>query len=141
SLQAASERANRNASRRKCVRGVVDASKLLISNPWNQFNWIDGVRQPIRQFDNEELVSLMDFFESDWKDVPLGALAAKVFLWSSARKLEVASLQWSQVRTAGHEIHFQIVGKWGVERWFRLPEAIYQEMLLNRTENNYVFAG
>jgi integrase len=140
-LQAAFERVNRNANRRKCVRGVVDASKLLTANPWSQFSWIEGVKRPIRQFDDKELLSLMDFFETDWDAVPLGALAAKVFLWSSARKLEVASLQWSQVRTAGHEVHFEIVGKWGIERWFRLPEALYQEMLGFRTESPYVFAA
>lgn len=141
SLQAAFERANRNANRRKCVRGVVDASKLLASNPWSQFSWVDGVQPPIRQFDSEELLSLLDYLETDWKEVPLGALAAKVFLWSSARKLEVASLQWSQVRTIGQEFHFQIVGKWGVERWFRLPDGVYREMLLHRAESPYVFAS
>jgi len=139
-LQAAFERANRNAGRRKCVRGVVDAGKLLTANPWNQFNWIEGVQQPIRQFDSEELLSLLTFLETKWKEVPLGALTAKVFLWSSARKQEVASLQWSQVRVAVHEYHFQIVGKWGVERWFRLPEALYNELLAYRTDSPFVFA-
>ncbi|OAI41509.1 hypothetical protein AYO40_00300 [Planctomycetaceae bacterium SCGC AG-212-D15] len=140
SLQAAFERANRNAGRRKCVRGVVDVEKLLTANPWNQFNWIGGVQQPIRQFDSEELLALLTFLETEWKDVPLGALAAKVFLWSSARRLEVAGLQWFQVRVAANEYHFQIIGKWGVERWFRLPEALYQELLAYRTDSPFVFA-
>jgi integrase len=52
----------------------------------------------------------------------------------------VASLQWSQVRVAPNEYHFQIVGKWGVERWFRLPELLYHELLAYRTDSSYVFA-
>ena len=55
-LQAAFERANRNAGR-KWVRGVVDEQKLLTDNPWKQFTWIDGTRKPIRQFDAAELLS------------------------------------------------------------------------------------
>lgn len=140
SLQAAFERVNRNAGRRRCVRGVVDASRLLTANPWNQFNWIEGVQRPIRQFDSEELLALLTFLETEWKDVPLGALAAKAFLWSGARKLEIASLQWSQVRVAVNEYHFQIVGKWGVERWFRLPGALYHDLLGHRTDSPFVFA-
>jgi hypothetical protein len=50
SLQAAFERVNRNALKRKCVRGVVDENKLLTSNPWSQFKWIEGQDHPIRQF-------------------------------------------------------------------------------------------
>jgi len=140
SLQAAFERTNRHAGGRKCVRGVVSVDKLLTANPWNQFNWIEGVQQPIRQFDSEELLALLTFLEIEWQDVPLGALAAKLFLWSSARKLEIASLQWSQVRVTAQEYHFQIVGKWGVERWFRVPEGLYNELLSYRTDSPFVFA-
>src|SRR5262249_53202686 len=135
SLQAAFERANRNAGRRKCVRGVVPTDKLLTSNPWTQFNWIEGGQQPIRQFENAELLSLLSFLETEWNAVPLGALCAKVFLWSSARRAEVAGLRWSQARVADQEYHFEIVGKWGVERWFRLPETLYQELLAYRTDS------
>src|SRR5437660_1425260 len=59
SLQAAFERANRNAGR-KCVRGVVDERRLLTVNPWNQFTWIGGRSKPIRQFDMDELLSFLD---------------------------------------------------------------------------------
>lgn len=141
SLQAAFERANRNALKRKCVRGVVDAEKLLTSNPWNQFTWIEGTRRPIRQFDGMELVSILDYLREKWSGVPIAATAAKVFLWSGCRKLEIAGLSWDSLRLVGNECHFEIVGKWGVERWFRLPEAVYQELLRYRTKSPYVFAA
>jgi integrase len=140
-LQAAFERANRAAARRKCVWGVVEQSKLLTSNPWSQFTWIEGKARPIRQFDGDDLLSFMTFLETKWSGVRVGTAAAKVFLWSSCRKLEVASLQWDSLRIIGDEYHFQIVGKWGVERWFRIPQAVYDELVAMKTSNPYVFAA
>jgi hypothetical protein len=145
SLQAAFERACRNAGK-KCVRGIVDDNKLLISNPWTQFTWIEGKPRPIRQFDAAELLSLVDYLETDWASVPAAAAAAKVFLWSCCRKSEVAGLTWDSLRIIGDaeqpvEVHFQIVGKWGVERWFRLPMMVYRHLTALRTESNFVFAA
>jgi integrase len=139
-LQAAFDRVNRNAGR-KCVRGVVPEGKLLAANPWSQFTWIEGADRPIRQFDPTELLSLLDHLETKWKAVPAGALAAKVFLWSCCRKLEVAGLRWDMVRVVGSEVHFEVVGKWGVERWFRLPPALYAELEARRTDSAFVFGG
>src|SRR5262249_29194547 len=133
SLAAAFERANRNALKRKCVRGVVEERKLLTSNPWTQFLWVEGVARPIRQFTPEELLCLLDFLETRWAGVSVGAAAARVYIWSSCRKQEVASLTWDAVRVVGTERHFEVVGKWGVERWFRIPEALYRELLALRT--------
>jgi integrase len=140
SLQAAFERANRNATKRKCVRGVVDEKKLLTSKPWNQFPWIEGKERPIRQFDGSELVGFLNHFEKQWKGISVATALAKVFLWSSGRRLEVASLTWQQLRAVGAEYHFQIVGKWGVEKWFRVPEGLYRELLALRTDSPFVFA-
>jgi integrase len=141
SLQAAFERANRNALKRKCVRGVVPVEKLLVANPWSQFTWIEGSNRPIRQFDGMELVSLLEYFESQWGGVPVAVLAAKVFLWSACRKSEVAGLIWDSFRPVGNECHFEIIGKWGVERWFRLPEALCQELSGIRNGSPFVFAA
>ena len=141
SLQAAFERVNRNALKRKCVRGVVAPEKLLTSNPWNQFTWIGGRKRPIRQFDGTELVSLLEHLAENWSGVPIGATLAKVFLWSGCRKLEITGLSWDSLRLVGNECHFQIVGKWGVERWFRIPEAVYQELIGYRTVSPFVFAA
>lgn len=141
SLQAAFERANLNALKRKCVRGVVAQEKLLTGNPWSQFTWIEGRKRPIRQFDGDELLSLIDYFKTNWSGVPVAAAAAKVFLWSGCRKIEVAGLTWNSLRTVGNEYHFEIEGKWGVERWFRIPEALYQELLsFRRKSSPFVFA-
>jgi integrase len=140
-LQAAFERANRRATRRKCVRSVVDESKLLESNPWSQITWIEGRNRPIRHFSSEDLLAFLDYLETGWAAVPVGAAAAKVFLWSSCRKLEVASLQWHTFRVVGEEHHFQIIGKWGVERWFRVPEALYRDLLAMKTTSPFVFAA
>jgi integrase len=141
SLQASFERVNRNALKRKCVRGLVDANKLLESNPWNQFTWIEGSRRPIRQFDGSELLSFMDHLATRWGGIPLAATAAKVFLWSGCRKSEIAGLKWDSLRFVGNERHFEIVGKWGVERWFRLPEGVYEELLSFRRDSPFVFAA
>ncbi len=139
-LQSSFERANRCAGK-KCVRGVVDEKKLLTSNPWNQFTWIEGTATPIRQFDAEELLGLLTQVETTWQDVPVAAAAVKVFLWSGCRKLEVAGLTWGMHRVVGDEHHFEVVGKWGVERWFRLPASLYRELESLRTASPFVFAA
>jgi hypothetical protein len=101
-LNAAFERANKSAGR-KCVRGVVPESKLLTQNPWNQFPRIEGSERPLRQFDGEELLSLLAYFESDWPGVTVAPSLAKVALWSSARKEEITSLPPEVARRYGHE--------------------------------------
>jgi GNAT superfamily N-acetyltransferase len=167
-LQAAFQRANRNAGK-KCVRGVVAEDKLLTANPWTQFTWVEGTDTPIRQFDAGELVSILDFLEKGWKGVPVAVLAVKVLLWSCCRKLEVAGLIWGAGRVftndrrvvcasdcsltaegvlaaegrpvAAAEVHFEVVGKWGVERWFRIPGPLFRELLVHRTDSPFVFAA
>jgi hypothetical protein len=140
-LQAAFERANQNASRRKCVRGVVDQRKLLSSNPWGQFTWIEGRDRGIRQFDGHELLSLLSYLESAWKGVAVAPAAAKVFLWSACRKLEVATLSWDSLRDVGGEFHFEVIGKHRRRKWFRIPPTVYHELLDLRTDSPFVFAG
>ena len=64
-----------------------------------------------------------------------------MFLWSGCRKLEVAGLTWDMLRAAGNERHFEVVGKWGVERWFRVPEALYRELEAARTVSPFLFGA
>lgn len=92
SLLAAFERANLNAGRR-CVRGVVNERKLLAQNPWPQFQWIEGIEHALRQFDEAELLSFLDYLEGGWPEVSVGPLMAKVLLWSWSRRSEVAALK------------------------------------------------
>jgi integrase len=139
-LQSAFERVNRSAGR-KCVRGIVAEGKLLAANPWNQFTWIEGRAVAIRQFDASELLGLLSYLEDGWQAVPAASAAIKVFLWSGCRKLEVAGLTWDMLRIVEPEYHFEIVGKWGVERWFRIPEVIYRELVNLRTSSPFVFAA
>jgi len=141
SLQAAFERANRNAPKRKCVRGVVDESKLLLRNPWNHFPWIEGTKRPIRQFDEAELLSLLKYLETKWSGMTAVLAVAKMFLWSSGRRSEIMGLTWHSLRIVGNEFHFEIVGKWGVEKWFRVPEGLYQDLLKIKTTSPFVFAA
>lgn len=140
SLRAAFERVNRNAGRR-CVRGVVNEQKLLTDNPWKQFTWIEGTRRPIRQFDAGELLSLLEYLESKWGGVTAATTVAKVFLWSWGRRAEITSLSWSSLRAFDGEYHFEIVCKWGVEKWFRVPETLYRELLQIKTNSPFVFAA
>lgn len=139
-LQAAFERANRNGGK-KCVRGVAPADRLLVENPWRMFTGIKGREKVIRQFSGSEINSMLDHFESDWADVPVGSLLAKVLLWSAARKSEVTSLRWNQLRQFADEYHFQIKAKKGVERWFRIPAAIIQELHNQKTADPFVFSA
>jgi integrase len=139
-LASAFERANRTAGK-KCVRGVVDENKLLNSNPWTKFTWIEGSQTIIRHFSAEELLGLLTHLEDNWQSVAVAAAAIKVFLWSGCRKLEVAGLKWDMLRIVGNEYHFEVVGKWGVERWFRIPESVYRELNALRTPASpFVFA-
>ena len=45
------------------------------------------------------------------------------------------------MRVVGGEWHFEVVGKWAVDKWFRVPEAIYQELLAMKTSSPFVFAA
>jgi integrase len=139
-LQAAFERANKNAGK-KCIRGVVDQSKLLESNPWRQFTWIDGTQPKKRRFNSEELISLIDDFEAKWPTVFAAPLFAKVSLWIWARRSEVATLRWDNLRMVNGKPHFDFVGKWMVRKWARIPTGLYRELLQIRSDNPYVFAA
>lgn len=137
-LQAAFERANRNAGK-KCVRGVVPEPKLLTDNPWKHFTWIKGKEKPLRHFDLDELRSLIDWFATEWGSVSVAQAFIKVSLWSWARRSEVSCLQWSDERRVENECHFRSVGKWGVVKWFRIPEKLRGELELLRCPNDFVF--
>lgn len=139
-LQAAFERANVNGGK-KCVRGVVPEERLLTDNPWKKFTWIEGRVPTIRQFDGDELVSFLDHLESRWAGVTVAPAVAKACLWSWGRKSEVMGLQWSSLRHVGTENHFDIVGKWGVRKWFRIPDRLYQELLEIRCDSPFVFGA
>lgn len=138
-LQAAFERANRNAGK-KCVRGVVPEHKLLTENPWGQFTWIEGVDREVRQFDSGELISLIDFFEEVFSEIPLAAVFAKICLWTWGRREEVSRLQWEDLRVVSeNEHHFKIIGKWGVEKWARIPHSLYDNLKRSRTDSTHIF--
>lgn len=139
-LQAAFERANINAGR-KCVRGVVAEAKLIESNPWMQFTWIEKRERPIRHFTHEELLSVLDYFETKWKEVRIAASAVKLCLWTWTRVAELASLRWDDLRSVSQEYHFRIVGKMGVEKWARIPQGLYEELKEMRTESPYVLGA
>lgn len=140
-LQAAFERANRNAGP-KCVRKVVAKSKLLTSNPWREFTWIDGTDPKKRHLSDEELLSILDYLERRFPCVTAGVLFAKTSFWMSARRAEVASLQWEEnLRAVRNEYHFDFVGKWGIRKWARIPAGLYRELLTLRTDSPYVFAA
>lgn len=140
-LQAAWERCNRNALKRKCVRGVVAEAKLLASNPWTEFTWISGTDRPIRHFDPADLVAFLDYFEATWPGLAVPALLAKTYFWSWGRRAEVAALQWSDLQISPNEYHFDTTGKWGVRKWFRIPAGLHEELQKIRTDSPYVFAA
>ncbi len=127
-LQAAFERANRNAGK-KCVRTNMDERKLLTSNPWKNFTWIGGTPPKKRHLTDEELLSILDYLEGRWPNVTTGTLFAKTSLWMWARRAEVASLRWENLRIVGNEYHFDFIGKWGIRKWARIPTGLYHALL------------
>ncbi len=139
-LQAAFERVNRNAGK-KCVRGVVDEKRLLTSNPWSQFTWIDGTTKEKRRFDDGELLAILDYFGSGWPRMTAVLAFVKVSLWIWARRSEVAGLRWDDLRVVSGEHHFDFVGKWGVRKWARIPVGLHQELLQIKTASTYVFGA
>ncbi len=114
-------------------------SKLLEDNPWRKFTWIEGSDKKLRQFDHSELLSLLDFFETEWPGLAFAPAFVKVMLWSWARRLEVSSLRWIDERKVGSECHFQSTGKWDVTKWFRIPESLRSELETRRTKSEFVF--
>ncbi len=140
-LQAAFERCNRNAARRKCVRGVVDEAKLLTENPWGQFSWIEASGKDLRQFDEGELLAFLGHFETRWPGFAVPLLMGKTFLWSCGRRREIAGLKWADLRQVGGEFHFDVVCKWGVRKWFRIPDRLHCELESIRTESPFVFGA
>lgn len=139
-LQAAFNRVNKGAGK-KCVRGVVPDAKLLTENPWTQFTGIKGTKKPIRQFSNDDLLSLLTHLESNWPGVTVVTALAKTLLWSWGRREEVASLTWDMLRQVDSEHHFDTTGKWNVRKWFRVPEGLYQELLAIRTDSPFIFGA
>lgn len=139
-LAAAFERANINSGK-KCVRSVVPKEKLLTSNPWRQFQWIEGSEKTKRHLLDEELISIIEYFQTKWLGVTAVTAAAKTCLWAWARLSEMASLQWHDLRVVGGEQHFQIIGKWGVEKWARLPSGLMEELRAIKGASDYLFAS
>ena len=87
-------------------------------------------------------MSFIDFLEESFPKVTVATAAAKVFLWSYARRKEITSLKWSEVRIIEGEVHFDIVGKWRVRKWFRIPTRLYDDLLALRVKNSpFVFAA
>ena len=123
------------------MRGIVFETKLLESNPWNQFGWIEGRDKPIRQLDAGEIELLLNYLESCWRGVTIALLLAKVFLWSACRQMEITALQWSALRKIDDEVHFHVVGKMGGERWFRIPLSLYEELKALQSKSPFVFAA
>lgn len=140
-LQAAFERACRNGGK-KCVRGVVEDSKLLETNPWRHFTWIEGKDKELRQFDHDELLAILDYFAKEWPGLRFAPAFVKLSLWSWARRLEVSGLKWSDERRFFDECHFESTGKWGVTKWFRIPDGLRTELKEFRTSgSDFVFGS
>ena len=124
-LSAAFNRANANSGK-VCIRNVVSSEKLLTRNPWDEFAWIeDKTDVDVRQFTPNELVSILDYFEQVYPIVNVARLAAQTYFWSCARREEISGLDWTRLRLIGDEIHFDMVGKWRVRKWFRIPSRLY----------------
>ena len=138
-LQGAFERANAQAGR-KCVRGVVPQEKLLTRNPWNEFTWIPKPKAKPRRFDRQQLLDLIRYFESNWEGVTAAGLILRLFVWTWARRSEVVSIKYTDLREIDGVAYVFMSTKRQGEKWCRLPRSVYEEMLAIKTESPYVFA-
>src|SRR5690606_39142640 len=86
-----------------------------------------------------ELLSLLEYFEQKWPGLTFAPAFVKVCLWSWGRREEIISLTWEQVREVGRERHFVSVGKWGVRKWFLVPETLFEELESLKNGSPYVF--
>ena len=89
----------------------------------------------LRHFTDAELISIIEFFEKSYPEVATARLAAQVFFWSCARRKEISSLKWDSLRLVGDEVHFDVVGKWMIRKWFRVPSKLYEELLSIKTSS------
>ena len=141
SLQAAFERANMNSGK-KCVRGVVAKEMLLTTNPWHHFTWISKRSKDIRHLSDEELLSMLDYFSSSWPQVPIVSIAVKICFWTWNRLSELTNIRWDHLRSFDGDYHFEIIGKWGVEKWARIPTKLFNELETMRVQGNpFIFAA
>ena len=115
--------------------------RLLTDNPWHKFTWIEKRKKKIRQFDGDELLDVLNHFEAKFPEVTVAQAAVRTFYWSGCRRKEVVNLKWENLRGDCGEYHFEIVGKAGVEKWFRIPKKLYQELESIRTDSPYVFGA
>ena len=139
-LKAAFERANKNGGQ-KCVRGVVAESKLLTLNPWKNFTWIDGTEPKKRHLNDEELLSLLDYFEQRWPTVVTVTLFAKISLWMWAEgpKRPVYAGKTCALWGMSITLTLSVSGASGNGR--ESLTALYQDLLKVRTDSPYVFAA
>lgn len=110
------------------------------SNPWQRFTWIEPPKKKIEQFQSDDLLNLLLHFRTAWPGVTAAEAMLKVFVWSWARREQVAGLKWDDLRVVEDEYHFDTVGKRGKEWWFRIPKNVHEELLGFKTESPYVFA-
>jgi integrase len=140
-LQAAFERVNANGGK-KCMRGVGGNTKLLTSNPWHAFTWIEAKKKDKRQFTFDELCSILNYFDEYWAGVTVAPAAAKLCLWSGARLSEFAGLTWDDLREVGGGYHFDLDCKMGLKRWVRIPKGLFLELQgLKSGKCSYLFAS
>ena len=92
-------------------------------------------------FSAGELLSVLDYFEHQWPGVDSLAPTVKTALWTWARVAELANLSSGSLRIVDQESHFEIVGKWGVERSDRIPDGLLYDLQRLRTSNRFVFAA
>lgn len=119
----------------------MDGAKLLTENPWGQFSWVQASEKNLRPFDERELLAFLDHFEAQWSGFAVPLLMGKTFLWSSGRRRGIAGLKWADLRQVGGEYHFDVVCKWGVRKWFRVPDRLHRGLEAIHTDSPFVFGA
>ena len=115
--------------------------KLLKTNPWRRFTWIEGFDKQIRHFDGEELISLLDYFRSHWPGVSVAEMLRKSVPLVMGKKTGNRRIEMGRRPKCRLERHFESVGKWGVDKWFRIPQELYDDLLAVRMDSPFVFAA
>jgi len=113
------------SSGRRCIRGVVDDSKLLGSNPFMHVRWIEPRVSVKRQFGVDDIKNLMSWPKIG--KIPSSRLFIQVSLWSAGRIEEMTEIKPEWLDGCYLTIP-DSVAKWGKGRCVRFPESIAAQL-------------
>jgi len=122
---------------KRCVRGVVDQSKLLMVNAFEEVNWIEPTQPRKLQFSREGLKAFLAW--AYLAGCPLLSLFAKVSLWARGRIEEMSELGWDWIDDQGYVGIPDEQAKWGKGKLVKIPLLLVEELRRYRGSGPFVW--